>query len=514
MNQSPLINQTPVIPSSIPAINPILTINSPSMVNPTVSIVPNTAINRTSEVSPSPLSLQQQNQISSSLQPRNSSVDLPPINLTASPIVNLTTIVSPLEERFTSDFVEYLNLPFPTRLPTLQEAQNILSQIEKETGIKPALIYIGFMPKGSHNSQKSQRSSLLQVQPEIQGSDELEMMVVTAEGSPIYKSISHTTRDQVVAVAQEFNNEVTNPRKRDSRSYLPTAQKLYQWIMAPLEADLQARGIQNLVFISDLGLRSLPMAALHDGKGFLIERYSVGMMPSLSLTDTSFANIRNAQVLAMGASQFTDQGPLPAVPVELSTITPQLWQGKLLLNEAFTLPNLKAERQQVPFGIVHLATHADFKSGAPSNSYIQLWDSKLRLDQLRQLGWNHPQVELLVLSACKTAVGDRDAELGFGGLAVQAGVKSALATLWSVSDEGTLGFMAEFYHQLKLAPIKAEAMRQAQLAMLHGEVRIEDGKLHTDFEDVQLPPALARTNDLSLTHPYYWAAFRMIGSPW
>ncbi|MFE1746789.1 CHAT domain-containing protein [Coleofasciculus sp. H7-2] len=142
---------------------------------------------------------------------------------------------------------------------------------------------------------------------------------------------------------------------------------------------------------------SLPIAALHDGQQFLVEKYSIGLMPSLSLTDTRYANIKNAKVLAMGADHFTNktQNPLPAVPVELSMITSKLWQGKSFLNEAFTLKNLKAQRTSTPYEIIHLATHAEFKSGALGNSYIQLWDTQLRLDQVRQLGWNKPAVELL-----------------------------------------------------------------------------------------------------------------------
>jgi CHAT domain-containing protein len=123
-------------------------------------------------------------------------------------------------------------------------------------------------------------------------------------------------------------------------------------------------------------------------------------------------------------------------------------------------------------------------------------------------------VELLVLSACRTALGDEQAELGFAGLAVQAGVKSALASLWYVSDEATLGLMSQFYEQLKSAPSKAEALRQAQLAMLNGQVRIESGNLRDARGVVRLPAALAGLQDKQLTHPYYWAAFTMIGNPW
>jgi CHAT domain-containing protein len=208
---------------------------------------------------------------------------------------------------------------------------------------------------------------------------------------------------------------------------------------------------------------------------------------------------------------------LPAVPLELSIITNELNSNKSFLNDAFTLNNLKSQRAQQPFGIIHLATHGQFKPGSPDNSYIQLWDSKLRLDQLRQMGWNNPPVGLLVLSACRTALGDEKAELGFGGLAVAAGVKTALGSLWYVSDQGTLGLMSEFYGQLKTAPIKAEALRQAQIALITGKVRIEEGKLHSSVSQskgIPLPPELGKVENQNLSHPYYWAAFTLIGSPW
>lgn len=217
----------------------------------------------------------------------------------------------------------------------------------------------------------------------------------------------------------------------------------------------------------------------------------------------------------MGASEFEDQSPLPAVPLEVDTITGSLWSGVSFLNSGFTLDNLRFQRQQRPFGIVHLATHGDFRSGDPSNSYIQFWNEKLELDRIRQLRLNDPPAELLVLSACRTALGDESAELGFAGLANQLGVKSVLASLWYVSDEGTLGLMTEFYSQLRVAPIKADALRQAQIAMLRGQVRLENGELvESDNDRVPLPSSLAALGDRDLSHPFYWSAFTMIGNPW
>ncbi len=192
------------------------------------------------------------------------------------------------------------------------------------------------------------------------------------------------------------------------------------------------------------------------------------------------------------------------------------------MNQDFTLGNLQAQRTNRHFGIIHLATHSEFQPGEPKNSYIQLWDTKLRIDQMQQLRWNEPPVNLLVLSACSTALGDEEAELGFAGLAVASGAKSALASLWEVSDEGTLGLMTEFYRQLRMPRregnlmTKAEALRRAQLQMLRGRVRIQDGKLRVEGLSVilTLPPEIAARGDRVLLHPYYWAAFTMIGNPW
>ena len=440
------------------------------------------------------------------IDPNNEPLALPQSFRSLEPL-EIDLAFAEIDEFFTREYEEYLRLQ-ATQIKSLGQARATLREIEEATGVKPALIYAVFVPE----TLALEATSLLDLPK--QDSDQLQLLLVTAQGKVMLWRVPNTTRAEVLAVAGKLGSEVTNRSKRRTNSYLAPASQLYQWLVAPLEADLQAQGIQNLVFITDVGLRSVPMAALHDGQGFIVERYSIGLMPSLSLTDTRYQDITGFQVLAMGASEFTDKEPLPAVPLELSVLTKQLWQGKSFLDEAFTLDNLKAQRHQQPFGIIHLATHAEFNAGKPENSFIYLWNSKLGLNELRELGWNNPPVELLVLSACRTAVGDKEAELGFAGLAVQAGVKSALGSLYTVSDEGTLGLMTEFYRQLKEAPIKAEALRQAQLAMINNEVRLEGGELHGTGENLPLPPELATLENQNLSHPYYWTGFTTIGSPW
>jgi CHAT domain-containing protein len=165
---------------------------------------------------------------------------------------------------------------------TLAQARDILHKVEEATGVKPALIYVTFVPQGVTRDQRSGVLSPTQ-DPNLKAKnsqDQLELLLVTAEGSPIRVRVDGTTREKVFKVADDFRSGVTNVRS--GRGYLPAAKQLYQWLVAPLEADLKARGIQNLTFLMDTHLRSIPMAALHDGQEFLVEKYSVGLMPSLS----------------------------------------------------------------------------------------------------------------------------------------------------------------------------------------------------------------------------------------
>lgn len=425
--------------------------------------------------------------------------------------------VQTLDAQAGKEFQQYFGLSQNVAGTSLSEARTILESVDTKTGTKPAVIYALFVPASitpaptssqGLESTSAELSLLRAVTPQM--SDRLELVLITAQGKPVRKSLN-ATRSQVIETANKFRLSVTNVR--NATGYLAPAKQMYDWLVAPLEKELQQQGINNLIYITDAGLRTIPLAALHDDNGFIVERYSVGIMPSLALTDTRRNDIRTSQVLAMGASEFPDNRPLPAVPIELANIT-ETWQGKTFLNQEFTLDNLKLQRQQTKFRIIHLATHAEFLPGQATNSYIELSEGRLAPMQLRSLEWTKPPVDLLVLSACRTAIGDDQVELGFAGVALQAGVKSVIASLWDVNDEGTLGLMTEFYRQLKSAPIKAEALRQAQLAMINNQVRLERGKLVTTAGSSDLPVQLTRIGDRDFSHPYYWSAFAMVGNPW
>ena len=403
---------------------------------------------------------------------------------------DLKAVVPIIEATWENQYEGYFKSNLVNRTVSDRAVSSVLTRIARTTGKKTALVYL------------------------IPTEQQLEIVVVFPGRKPIHQRVKQANNRALQAKVQEFKNTLTIPSQRSTNRYLPVSKQLYQWIITPIEADLKAQKIDTLMFCVGVGLRTTPLAALHDGKQFLVEKYSIGRIPAFKLTDTAYSNIKNAPILAMGASQFSNQNSLPGVPLELSLVTQNRRQNRSFLNQTFTLNNLQSQLKAQPFRVLHLATHANFQSGKSSNSYVQFWNTRLLLNQVKQLGWQKVPVELLVLSACETAIGDRDAELGFAGLAVNAGVKSAIASLWFVSDEGTLALMSQLYPQLKTSPTKAEALRQAQIAMIKGKVRLEKGQLRTLKGNIKLPPQLADLGKRNFTHPYYWSAFTIVGSPW
>lgn len=399
-----------------------------------------------------------------------------------------------IEQEFNFQLANYLGKKFSTfeRETQVETIQAVLQQVDQQLNQKAAVVYAFSRP------------------------DKLDLILITAHGNTFYQSVAAANYQDLREKIIQFSFAVKNPIQRKDNQYLPLAQQLYEWIITPLKSELEKQQIDTILFAMDEGLRSLPIAALHDGQQFLVEQYQYSLIPSFSLINLRYTLLRQSQILAMGASEFDDLAPLPGVPIEVNTITSTL-NGDAFINEYFTLNHYKNQRNQAPYRVVHLATHGDFQPGLPENSYIQFWDQKLTINNLHQLGWkwNTPPTDLFVLSACRTAIGDKNAELGFAGLAVQAGVPSALASLWYVSDQGTLALMLKFYSQLRNNSIKAEALRQTQLALLRGEIQIQSGELRGSVlrGNIELPPELAR-NDRSFSHPFYWAGFTLIGSPW
>ena len=315
--------------------------------------------------------------------------------------------------------------------------------------------------------------------------DRLEV-ILSLPGQPLRHYATSIPQSQLESTIEQFRQNLVI---RSKREFIPVAQKLYDWLIRPVEADLAKSGVKTLVFVPDGALRNIPMAALRDRHQYLIEKYSIALAPSLKLLDPKPLQRRQLKAIAVGLSE-ARQGfaPLSNVPLELKQIQSEV-SSVVLLNQKFTSNAFQNQAESTNFPIVHIATHGQFSSKA-EQTFILSWDDRINVKQLDRIlqprNKSNGAIELLVLSACQTAAGDKRAALGLAGIAVRAGARSTLATLWSVDDAATAELMNEFYRELANTTVtKAEALRRAQLKLIKN------------------PQA---------QHPIYWAAYVLVGN--
>lgn len=310
-------------------------------------------------------------------------------------------------------------------------------------------------------------------------------VILSIPGEPLQHYQTIVSSEAKITAYREFSASL-NPIFQ-SNEVIANAQTFYDWLIRPAEAALANHQIETLVFVLDDFLRNLPMSALHDGDRFLIEKYNIALTPGLQLFESpSFSRDHLAAVTAGLAEARQGFSALPSVPIELERID-DLISARVLLDEQFTKLSVQKQIAANPVSVVHLATHGQFSSNA-EETFLLTWDDRINvkdLDKILKRRWNQTPIELLVLSACQTARGDKRASLGLAGVAVRSGARSTLATLWSVNDRSTAEFMAEFYRLLRQGVPKAAAVRQAQLSLL---------------------------NSPQYQHPYYWSPFVLVGN--
>lgn len=276
---------------------------------------------------------------------------------------------------------------------------------------------------------------------------------------------------------------------------LAESQALYDSLIAPIKQYLPASG--TLVFTLDTSFQSIPMGMLHDGKDYLIKHYSIAETLSSKIRPLKSLSEQQLKALIAGLSKTSPSfaapnvpenlQPLPEVEKEVANINRQTKSSVKLVNEKFISQRFQKELTTGNFPIVHLTTHGQFSSD-PERTILLAWDKPINIQELN--GWlktqqNQDPIELLVLSACQTAKGNKRSALGIAGVAAQAGARSIVASLWLVDSVSTTELMKEFYQGLKNGASKAEALRQAQLSLL---------------------------DNPEYAHPYYWAAFILVGS--
>ncbi len=434
--------------------------------------------------------------------------------------------IARIDQQLSAEYSSYWGSP-AGKGTTLAETQALLRRAEVSHQARSAVIYALFVPKGQSDltsdptsdrhatafgEQQSARLALSQrLKTTVARDDDQLLLVLVPSSGPTVQKLVPVSRAEVLRQAKLFRLAVSDPE--DDRSFRPLAQQMYGWLFAPVEPDVQRLDLSNVMYVVDAGLRTVPLAAMMDGDRFIVERYGLSIIPSVSLLKTSFGQSPpSPRILAAGADQFAQLEALPAVSLELAAIAKAQQSTQVLLNESFTQENLAATRRQQQAKTLHLATHGEFNDGELSSSYLQFWDSQLTFDQIQRLGGD--ELELLILSACATAISSPKAELGFAGLASATGVESTIGSLWNVSDLGTLALMTEFYGNRRQSPLRVEALRRSQLALLKGDTTIASQQLSTTGGKIDLPTTWTVPTSADFRHPFYWSGFSLVGNPW
>ncbi|MUG97804.1 CHAT domain-containing protein [Scytonema sp. UIC 10036] len=326
--------------------------------------------------------------------------------------------------------------------------------------------------------------------------DRMEFILKLPKQSNLLHYRTQVSQEEVESTLKQLQQKLTQPKP--SKELPQLSQQVYNWLLRQAEPDLAKNSINTLVFVLDFSLQNIPLAVLDDGKQYLVQKYALAISPGLQLIESQPLTQIQLNVLTAGVSERrTVAGrtfdSLNQVPLELERIQAEVTRSQKLLNSTLSADNLRKAVESVPFSVIHLATHGNFSSN-PDETFVLLWDRLLEaknFDRLLGIGdrINTRAIELLALSACETATGDKRATLGLAGIAVRAGARSTLATLWQVKDESTAAFAIQFYKVLKNEKLtKAQALRQAQLYLIE------------------------KHPNTNYRLPYYWAPFVLVGN--
>ena len=294
--------------------------------------------------------------------------------------------------------------------------------------------------------------------------------VIFKQGKEIQRFRLDIAQSQLEQMVKQWRFDLEN---RAEDAYFFSGRQLYELLLKPIESELASNNLESLIFINDGLLRNAPMAALYDGEKFLVENYTIGVSLGLNLRPNKTELPAKTQALAIGLSEETAEfTSLPFVREEIASLA-RLIDTRQILNEEFTEENIIAELTQNNFPLVHIATHGQF-NGTPEDSFLLTYQEKINLTDLEnilgshQLKFPEQTIDLLVLSACQTAAGNKRATLGLAGVAIRSGVKNALGSLWFLNDSAEINLITNFYRYLLDSQMSQfQALRQAQIKMIN-----------------------------------------------
>ena len=389
--------------------------------------------------------------------------------------------------------------------PSRAQATAALPPEFKRAAYNPAVLHLQFTPLPEGKTSASGGDAFLDITL-IPSSGKLEGVRVELTTADFRNQL----RDLYVQLSRQDSLRVGDPKS--------PSRQLYALLFESLTTILQREKITTLLIAADRGLQAVPFAALSDGQRYFGDLYAFSITPSLALTDLGTSSNPGQRLLALGASEFKGLAALPLVPQELDRIG--LDSNKdLFLNQEFTPDRFLEEAGESTYNQLHIATHAEFKPGGPNASQLHSGIGPISMGELAKLRKERQGVplDLVVFSACRTALGDANAELGFSGLALQAGARSAVGTLWYVDDVVTSAYFVQMYRYLDQGIPKAEAMQLTRQAFARNLVRLDGDRLLGVNDQpllLNLTPSQQRRVSSGVNNPFFWAGIELMGSPW
>ena len=389
--------------------------------------------------------------------------------------------------------------------PSRPQATVALPPEFNRAAYNPAVLHLQFTPLPEGRTTASGGDAFLDITL-IPSSGKLEGVRVELTTADFRNQL----RNLYVQLSRQDSLKVDDPQS--------PSRQLYALLFESLTTSLQREKITTLLIAADRGLQAVPFAALSDGQRYFGDRYAFSITPSLALTDLGTSGDPGQRLLALGASEFEGLAALPLVPQELDRIGADA-NKDLFLNKEFTPDRFLEKAGESTYNQLHVATHAEFKPGGPNASQLHSGIGPISMGELAKLRKERQGVplDLVVFSACRTALGDANAELGFSGLALQAGARSAVGTLWYVDDVVTSAYFVQMYRYLNQGIPKAEAMQLTRQGFARNLVRLDGDRLLGVNDQpllLNLTPSQQRRVSSGVNNPFFWAGIELMGSPW
>ena len=347
----------------------------------------------------------------------------------------------------------------------------------------------------------------------------IDLTLITSDGTVVGRR-SELSLKEFSTLLRGFYGKITSQRPLESSKASSETSRLYSLFLEPINEILDREQVTSVLVSADRGLQAIPFSALaHQGE-YAVKKTSFSFTPSLALTDLSvpLADTKSEGILIMGSSEFSDLAPLPFVGQEVENIQ-QVYEGLAVVEDQFTSQRVITDLKSSTQPLIHLATHADFKGGKPDQSMIHTRDGFISFEAFKSIRRERKSdpIDLFVLSACRSALGDSDSEMGLAGMALQAGAKSAIGSLWYVDDIATSAFFSQFYRYLSRGMTKSSALSMTQRDFASGSIKITGSDVVAPSGDILLSNLSASQKfnyPRGFRHPFFWSGFVLLGTPW